>query len=73
MCVCVFAGVGYVSSSMCHNGVTVSAFAKCCVVVDILGGKKKEVKKETGLGLSVTKDENFGEWYSEVYFVTILQ
>ncbi|GAV69393.1 tRNA-synt_2b domain-containing protein/HGTP_anticodon domain-containing protein/ProRS-C_1 domain-containing protein [Cephalotus follicularis] len=30
------------------------------------GGKKKEVKKETGLGLSNKKDENFGEWYSEV-------
>ncbi|KAK4840955.1 hypothetical protein QYF36_022264 [Acer negundo] len=30
------------------------------------GGKKKEVKKETGLGLSFKKDENFGEWYSEV-------
>lgn len=30
------------------------------------GGKKKEVKKETGLGLSVKKDENFGEWYAEV-------
>ncbi|KAB2609988.1 proline--tRNA ligase C19C7.06 [Pyrus ussuriensis x Pyrus communis] len=29
------------------------------------GGKKKEVKKETGLGLSKKKDENFGEWYSE--------
>ena len=29
-------------------------------------GKKKEVKKETGLGLSHKKDENFGEWYSEV-------
>ncbi|XP_075075069.1 proline--tRNA ligase, cytoplasmic-like isoform X3 [Nicotiana tabacum] len=29
-------------------------------------GKKKEVKKETGLGLSSKKDENFGEWYSEV-------
>ncbi|XP_019168605.1 PREDICTED: proline--tRNA ligase, cytoplasmic-like isoform X1 [Ipomoea nil] len=29
-------------------------------------GKKKEVKKETGLGLSYKKDENFGEWYSEV-------
>ncbi|XP_052210036.1 proline--tRNA ligase, cytoplasmic [Diospyros lotus] len=28
--------------------------------------KKKEVKKETGLGLSSKKDENFGEWYSEV-------
>ncbi|BBG92980.1 Class II aaRS and biotin synthetases superfamily protein, partial [Prunus dulcis] len=28
-------------------------------------GKKKEVKKETGLGLSKKKDENFGEWYSE--------
>ncbi|KAF3952364.1 hypothetical protein CMV_022072 [Castanea mollissima] len=30
------------------------------------GGKKKEVKKETGLGLANRKDENFGEWYSEV-------
>ncbi|GMP87312.1 hypothetical protein CsSME_00039738 [Camellia sinensis var. sinensis] len=29
-------------------------------------GKKKEVKKETGLGLSAKKDDNFGEWYSEV-------
>ncbi|KAL6499742.1 hypothetical protein OROGR_027652 [Orobanche gracilis] len=29
-------------------------------------GMKKEVKKETGLGLSYKKDENFGEWYSEV-------
>ncbi|KAJ6798553.1 proline--tRNA ligase, cytoplasmic isoform X1 [Iris pallida] len=28
--------------------------------------KKKEVKKETGLGLTYKKDENFGEWYSEV-------
>eukprot|EP00252_Welwitschia_mirabilis_P009001 TRINITY_DN2126_c0_g1_i2.p1 TRINITY_DN2126_c0_g1~~TRINITY_DN2126_c0_g1_i2.p1 ORF type:complete len:556 (-),score=134.52 TRINITY_DN2126_c0_g1_i2:88-1755(-) len=28
--------------------------------------KKKEVKKDTGLGLSVKKNENFGEWYSEV-------
>ena len=31
------------------------------------GGKKKEVKKETGLGMSFKKDENFGEWYSEVH------
>ncbi|KAI4378233.1 hypothetical protein MLD38_015742 [Melastoma candidum] len=30
------------------------------------GGKKKEVKKETGLGLSIKKDENFGDWYQEV-------
>ena len=44
-----------------------------CVNVVILGGKKKEVKKETGLGLSFTKDENFGEWYSEVYFVAMVQ
>lgn len=29
--------------------------------------KKKEVKKETGLGLTFKKDENFGEWYSEVF------
>lgn len=31
------------------------------------GGKRKEVKKETGLGLSFKKEENFGEWYSEVF------
>ncbi|KAG7018485.1 Proline--tRNA ligase, cytoplasmic, partial [Cucurbita argyrosperma subsp. argyrosperma] len=29
-------------------------------------GGKKEVKKETGLGLTNKKDDNFGEWYSEV-------
>ncbi|XP_078149879.1 proline--tRNA ligase, cytoplasmic-like isoform X1 [Carex rostrata] len=28
--------------------------------------KKKEVKKETKLGMAVKKDDNFGEWYSEV-------
>eukprot|EP01018_Ginkgo_biloba_P006631 Gb_35792 [translate_table: standard] len=28
--------------------------------------KKKEVKKDTGLGLSVKKNDNFGDWYSEV-------
>ena len=39
-----------------------------CCVFDFLGGKKKEVKKETGLGLVNRKDENFGEWYSEVWF-----
>lgn len=32
----------------------------------MLAAKKKEVKKETGLGLSNKKDDNFGEWYSEV-------
>ncbi|ONM14705.1 Proline--tRNA ligase cytoplasmic [Zea mays] len=30
------------------------------------GGKKKEVKKETKLGMAYRKDDNFGEWYSEV-------
>ncbi|KAL9267640.1 Proline--tRNA ligase, cytoplasmic-like protein, partial [Drosera capensis] len=30
------------------------------------GRKKKVVKKETGLGMTYKKDENFGEWYSEV-------
>ncbi|XP_020594025.1 proline--tRNA ligase, cytoplasmic-like [Phalaenopsis equestris] len=29
---------------------------------------KKGVKKETGLGLTYKKDENFGEWYSEAFF-----
>jgi hypothetical protein len=29
-------------------------------------GKKKEVKKETKLGMAYKKDDNFGEWYSEV-------
>eukprot|EP00270_Netrium_digitus_P005213 TRINITY_DN1682_c0_g1_i5.p1 TRINITY_DN1682_c0_g1~~TRINITY_DN1682_c0_g1_i5.p1 ORF type:complete len:579 (-),score=219.11 TRINITY_DN1682_c0_g1_i5:210-1946(-) len=30
------------------------------------GGGKKEVKKETLLGLSVKKEEDFGRWYQEV-------
>ncbi|GJN11637.1 hypothetical protein PR202_ga29840 [Eleusine coracana subsp. coracana] len=37
--------------------------------VDLLwveGKKKKEVKKETKLGMAYKKDENFGEWFSEV-------
>eukprot|EP00243_Klebsormidium_subtile_P004078 TRINITY_DN17852_c0_g1_i1.p1 TRINITY_DN17852_c0_g1~~TRINITY_DN17852_c0_g1_i1.p1 ORF type:complete len:553 (-),score=225.92 TRINITY_DN17852_c0_g1_i1:234-1892(-) len=29
-------------------------------------GGKKEMKKETGLGLSTKKSDDFGEWYSEV-------
>lgn len=39
---------------------------KYCFVICLSEAKKKEVKKETGLGLSYKKDENFGEWYSEV-------
>jgi hypothetical protein len=31
-----------------------------------IAGKKKEVKKETKLGMAYKKDDNFGEWYSEV-------
>lgn len=27
------------------------------------------MKKETGLGLTNKKDDNFGEWYSEVLFL----
>ncbi|KAE8797412.1 DEAD-box ATP-dependent RNA helicase 27 [Hordeum vulgare] len=30
------------------------------------GKKKKEVKKETKLGMAYKKDDNFGEWYSEI-------
>lgn len=39
-----------------------------CIFVVIFSAapKKKELKKETGLGLTYKKDENFGEWYSEV-------
>jgi len=33
----------------------------------LAGAKKKEVKKETGLGLTHRKADNFGEWYSEVF------
>uniref|UniRef100_M8BU16 Uncharacterized protein n=1 Tax=Aegilops tauschii TaxID=37682 RepID=M8BU16_AEGTA len=33
------------------------------------GGGKKEVKKETKLGMAYKKDDNFGEWYSEVRIV----
>jgi hypothetical protein len=34
----------------------------------VAGKKKKEVKKETKLGMAYKKDDNFGEWYSEVRF-----
>lgn len=37
-----------------------------------LAGGKKEVKKETKLGMAYKKDDNFGEWYSEVRRVLIL-
>lgn len=37
-------------------------------LMSFLGIKKKEVKKISGLGLSVTRDENFGEWYSQVIY-----
>ncbi|KAH9573469.1 hypothetical protein CY35_01G002000 [Sphagnum magellanicum] len=30
------------------------------------GAKKKEVKKESGLGLAFKKEENFGDWYSDL-------
>jgi len=43
-------------------------FAFGCLLA---GGKKKEVKKETKLGMAYKKDENFGEWYSEVRWVFI--
>ncbi|KAI4964383.1 hypothetical protein ZWY2020_005872 [Hordeum vulgare] len=33
------------------------------------GKKKKEVKKEMKLGMAYKKDDNFGEWYSEVHFL----
>jgi hypothetical protein len=32
---------------------------------------KKEMKKETRLGISNKKDENFGDWYSEVLSVIV--
>ncbi|MQL85402.1 hypothetical protein Taro_017923 [Colocasia esculenta] len=35
------------------------------IYAQYLAAKKKEVKKETGLGLTYKKDDNFGEWYSE--------
>jgi prolyl-tRNA synthetase len=38
----------------------------------VAGKKKKEVKKETKLGMAYKKDDNFGEWYSEVRFLASL-
>ncbi|RRT65361.1 hypothetical protein BHE74_00024066 [Ensete ventricosum] len=35
------------------------------LIVIFLSARKKEVKKETGLGLTYKKHESFGEWYSE--------
>ncbi|XP_038972835.1 proline--tRNA ligase, cytoplasmic isoform X2 [Phoenix dactylifera] len=34
--------------------------------IDTSNARKKEVKKETRLGLTYKKDKDFGEWYSEV-------
>jgi len=54
----------------------IHAYSHLCICIFFLlivsqrslaGGKKKEVKKETGLGLTHRKAENFGEWYSEVF------
>jgi len=47
----------------------VGSFCKLPCLSPVLaggGGGKKEVKKETLLGLSVKKSEDFGKWYSEV-------
>ncbi|KAJ0112039.1 hypothetical protein Patl1_00778 [Pistacia atlantica] len=55
-------GEYYNYTSDVHTNVSAPNF----MFLTIPGGKKKEVKKETGLGLSHKKDENFGEWYSEV-------
>lgn len=49
-----------------HACVYATAFFFFLTLLKISQGKKKEVKKETGLGLSAKKDDNFGEWYSEV-------
>lgn len=62
----------YVRAFMCISGhlkilSVVLSFFLCCII-DFIGGKKKEVKKETGLGITNCKDENFGEWYSEGSF-----
>jgi hypothetical protein len=38
----------------------------------VTGKKKKEVKKETKLGMAYKKDDNFGDWYSEVRFLASL-
>lgn len=40
-------------------------------IVIFLSARKKEVKKETGLGLTYKKNENFGEWYSEVRTINL--
>ncbi|KAF5196738.1 Proline--trna ligase [Thalictrum thalictroides] len=37
------------------------------------GGKKKQVKKETGLGLTNKKDDNFGEWSWTMVIWKIIQ
>lgn len=60
MCVhsCVFLAIWKILS-------LVHSFILCCII-DFIGVKRKEVKKETGLGITNCKDDNFGEWYSEV-------
>ncbi|XP_068653182.1 proline--tRNA ligase, cytoplasmic-like [Aristolochia californica] len=50
---------------MAHVGADSLKALKICEK-KLRSGKRKEVKKESGLGLTNKKDENFGEWYSEV-------
>ena len=45
-----------------------SAYFFQFVVVGWTDAKAKDVKKETKLGLPFKKDENFGDWYSDVSF-----
>ncbi|XP_028797357.1 proline--tRNA ligase, cytoplasmic-like [Neltuma alba] len=56
-----------VPRSPCTNLASlVSNCEPLCFLLLASGVKKKEVKKETGLGLSIRKADNFGEWYSEL-------
>ena len=85
LCVCECSEMHWSVCCVCFLGFRVlgfGQFCKCyeillclllmlCDFFDFVGGKKKEVKKETGLGLVNRKDENFGEWYSEVCFVVV--
>lgn len=54
------------SSSPCGGVGFFAGFEIFAFGCRLAGGKKKEVKKETKLGMAYKKDDNFGEWYSEV-------
>ncbi|KAG0497256.1 hypothetical protein HPP92_001947 [Vanilla planifolia] len=59
-------GIGLGDRLFCEQLQVVIGMATANASTSSKSARKKEVKKETGLGLAYAKNESFGEWYSEV-------